>query len=64
MKERRPTRLTFTGTLAEKVNVLPEAATRIQFPRGSDVNPDPALLSRYLAKILLHPPSKWGGGGR
>lgn len=51
----RPARLMFRGTLVEKVNVLSEAAVGLHCPTRSHVSPDPTLLSKHLAKILLHP---------
>lgn len=46
--KQRPSRLLSRGALAEKVNVLPEAAVGLPCPTGKDV-------SEYLAKILPHP---------
>lgn len=46
----RPTRLLSRGALAEKVNVLPEAATGLPCPTGKKM-----CVPGCLAKILLHP---------
>lgn len=66
-EEERPTRLMPRKTQAEKVNVLPKAATGFPCPPGEGVSPNPALFSGNLAKILLHPlvlpPAEGGGVG-
>lgn len=62
--ERRPMRLTFTGTLAEKGNVLSEAARGPHRPAGSDVNPPRSSFLGILLRFsftFFPTPSKGGG---